>query len=164
MSNHRPAGTVPAALSRTGQDVPPSPEVQQQALAQVIGQAVAFHVAQLLGPVLQRLVDVQEHYACLVCTTRVKHELNIAVANAKAAGEPEPVVKASAIRQAFTDGCRGPVCWECFDPDKDSIEPERVRTLNEERAAHGLPPIEFPQAAAWIRDPRSPGLTLPDGD
>lgn len=115
----KPRGTVPAAFSATGQDIPPSADVAQHDLAQVIGQSVAFHVAQLLAPVLQRLVDVQEHYACLVCTTRVKHELNIAVANAKAAGEPEPAVKVSAIRQAFTDGCRGPVCWECFDPDED---------------------------------------------
>lgn len=120
-SPRRPAGTIPAALSATGQDVPPSPDVAAHNLAQLVGQAVAYHVAQLLGPVLQRLVDVQEHYACLVCTTRVKRELNIAVANAKAAGEPEPAVKASAIRQAFTDGCRGPVCWECFDPDKDGM-------------------------------------------
>ena len=122
MSNtRRPAGTIPAAFSKTGQDVPPSPDVQQHNLAQVIGQSVAFHVAQLLAPVLQRLVDVQEHYACLTCTAKAKRELIIAVANAQAAAEPEPSVKAGAIRQAFTDGLRGPVCWECFDPDKDGI-------------------------------------------
>lgn len=140
----RPHGTLPAAFSATGQDVPPSPEVAAQGLAEVIGGTVALHVAQLLAPVLQRLVDVQERYACLVCTAKAKSEHAVAVANAQAAAEPEP--KVPAIRQAFTDGARGPVCWECFDPDKDSIEPESFKTLNEERAARGLPPYAFPEA------------------
>jgi hypothetical protein len=117
----RPLGTIPAAFSKTGQDVPPSPDVAAHGLAEVIGGAVAYNVAQLLGPVLQRLVDVQERYACIVCTAKAKRELIVAVANAKAAAEPEPAVKAGAIRQSFTDGARGPVCWECFDPDKDGI-------------------------------------------
>lgn len=117
----RPHGTLPAAFSKTGQDVPPSPEVAAQGLAEVIGGTVALHVAQLLAPVLQRLVDVQERYACLVCVAKAKRDYRVACANASAAAEPEPSVKASAIRQAFTDGARGPVCWECFDPDKDGI-------------------------------------------
>jgi hypothetical protein len=115
----RPNGTIPAAFSATGQDVPPSPDVAAHNLAQVIGQAVAYHTAALLAPVLQRLVDVQERYACLVCTAKAKSEHAVAVANAQAAAEPEP--KVPAIRQAFTDGARGPVCWECFDPDKDGV-------------------------------------------
>ena len=89
----RPHGTLPAAFSATGQDVPPSPDVAAHGLAEVIGGAVALHMVQLLGPVLQRLVDVQEHYACLTCTTKAKRELIIAVANAQAAAEPEPPVK-----------------------------------------------------------------------
>jgi hypothetical protein len=119
--SRRPHGTIPAAFSATGQDVPPSPEVAAQGVAEVIGGTVAVRLVQLLGPVLQRLVDVQERYACLACTAKAKRELNIATANARAAAEPEPQVKATAIRQAFTDGARGPVCWECFDPDKDGI-------------------------------------------
>ena len=121
MPNPRPHGTIPAAFSKTGQDVPPSRDVAEASLAQVIGQSVAYELASLLAPVLQRLVDVQERYACLMCTAAAKRELITAIANAKAAAEPEPVLKAGAIRQAFTDGCRGPVCWECFDPDKDGI-------------------------------------------
>ena len=120
MSNpRRPHGTIPAAFSAAGQDVPPSPDVAAQGLAEVIGGAAAVHLAQLLGPVLQRLVDVQERYACLVCTAKAKRELIVAVANAQAAAEPEPSIKAGAIRQSFTDGMRGPVCWSCFDPDQD---------------------------------------------
>ena len=118
-NTRRPHGTIPAAFSATGQDVPPSPDVAAHSLAEVIGGAVAFHVAQLLGPVLQRLVDVQERYACLTCLTNAKREHTIAVANAKAAAEPEP--KVPTINQSFTEGARGPVCWECFDPDKDGI-------------------------------------------
>lgn len=113
----RPHGTLPAAFSRTGQDVPPSPEVAAKGVAEVIGGTVAYQLAALLGPVIQRLVDVQERYACLTCTARAKREHVTAVANAKAAAEPDP--PAPAINQSFTDGARGPVCWECFDPDAD---------------------------------------------
>lgn len=118
VSNTRRATGVPAAPARDGKP-PPSPDVERHDLAEVIGGSVAYHVAQLLGPVLQRLVDVQERYACLMCTARVKREHAVAVANALAAAEPEP--KPGKINQSFTDGCRGPVCWECFDPDKDGI-------------------------------------------
>ena len=113
----RPAGTIPAAFSATGQDVPPSPDVAAHNFGQVIGQSVAYHVAQLLAPVLQRLVDVQERPACIVCAARVKREHLLAVANAQAAAEPEPVP--GKVNQSFTAGARGPVCWFCFDPDAD---------------------------------------------
>jgi hypothetical protein len=112
----RPHGTTPAAFSKTGQDVPPSPEVAAQGLAEVIGGTVAYSLAQLLGPVLQRLVDVQEHYACIVCSRKTK---SIAVANARAAAEHDVEVSLPRISQAFTEGKRGPVCWSCFDPDAD---------------------------------------------
>lgn len=140
----RPHGTLPAAFSKTGQDVPPSPEVAAQGLAEVIGGAVAVHLAQLLGPVLQRLVDVQDQPACIVCAAKAKREHAVAVANALAAAEPEPEMPR--INQSFTEGRRGPVCWACLDPDQDGIEPKKFRTLNDERAAHGLPPFEFPEA------------------
>lgn len=110
----KPHGTLPAAFSATGQDVPPSPEVAAQGVAEVIGGTVALHVAQLLGPVLQRLVDVQERYACLVCAAKAKR---VAIANARAAAE-EPAPQPG-ISQSFTDGNRGPVCWACYDPDID---------------------------------------------
>lgn len=118
----RPHGTIPAAFSATGQDVPPSPEVAAQGLAEVIGGTVAVHLAQLLGPVLQRLVDVQERYACIVCACRAKvaeREHEVAVANAVAAAEQLPEKPAVKINQSFTDGMRGPVCWDCFDPGED---------------------------------------------
>jgi hypothetical protein len=142
-------GTIPAAFSATGQDVPPSPDVAAHSLAEVIGGAVAVHLAQLLAPVLQRLVDVQERYACIVCAVRVKvagQEWKRDAAIRAMAAEPIPDKPEATIRQSFTDGARGPVCWECFDPDKDGIEPKKFRTLNDERAVHGLPPFEFPEA------------------
>jgi hypothetical protein len=113
----RPHGTLPAAFSATGQDVPPSPDVAAHSLAEVIGGAVAYNVAQLLGPVLQRLVDVQERPACIVCAAKAKREHLTAIANAQAAAEPEP--GAPVVRQSFTAGRRGPVCWACLDPDQD---------------------------------------------
>lgn len=123
MSNpRRPAGTIPAAFSVTGKDVPPSPEVMEANVAGLIGQSVAYHVTRLLAPALQRLVDVQERYACLVCAAKAKHverDHEIAVANAKAAAEPEPPAPDVKVSQSFTDGARGPVCWGCYDPDVD---------------------------------------------
>lgn len=119
MPPRRPHGTIPAAFSATGQDVPPSPEVAAQGLAEVIGGTVAVHVAQLLGPVLQRLVDVQDQPACIVCAVKAKREHETALANARAAAEPEP--GAPTVRQSFTTGARGPVCWGCLDPGRDGI-------------------------------------------
>lgn len=120
----RPHGTLPAAFSATGQDVPPSPQdvppspdVAAHNLGEVIGQSVAYHVTALLAPVLQRLVDVQERYACVICVDKAKREWNVAAANARSAAEPEP--KVPAINQSFTEGRRGPVCWSCFEPDDD---------------------------------------------
>jgi len=115
----RPHGTIPAAFSATGRDVPPSPEVAAQGLAEVIGGQVALDLVQLLGPVLQRLVDVQDQPACIVCAVKAKREHLVAVANALAAAEPEP--GAPVVRQSFTSGARGPVCWGCLDPELDEF-------------------------------------------
>jgi hypothetical protein len=111
----RPHGTLPAAFSATGQDVPPSPDVAAHGVAQLIGETVAYNITALLAPVLQRLVDVQERYACLVCAAKAKR---IAVANAKAAAEDDRTLQ-PAINQSFTEGNRGPVCWACYDPGID---------------------------------------------
>ena len=115
-NSRRPHGTVPAAFSASGQEVPPSPEVAAQGLAEVIGGQVALNLVQLLGPVFQRLVDVQEHYACIICARKTKR---ISIANAKAAAEHDFEVSLPRISQSFTIGARGPVCWSCFDPDAD---------------------------------------------
>jgi len=121
-ARRRMPGTVPAAFSKTGEDVPPSPDVVEHNLAQVIGQAVAYHVAQLLTPVLQRLVDQQEQPACIVCAARLKRAeraWEIDARNAQAAAEPPPDKPDVKITQSFTDGARGPVCWADYDPDID---------------------------------------------
>lgn len=111
MSNARQA-KLPAPAA-----VPPSPEVEHHGLAQVIGQSVAYEIAALLTPVLQRLVDVQERPACLPCAARAKRQHVIALANARAAAEVDP--PPPPVSQSFTDGARGPVCWACFDPQVD---------------------------------------------
>ncbi len=126
MTKPRPLpGTLPAALSRTGKDVPPSPEVAAAAMADAIGMAAAMHLAELLEPVFRGLADQQGKLAqswCIVCSAKVKrleraHE--VAVANARAAAEPEPEAPGDQITQAVTEGGRGPVCWGCYDPDID---------------------------------------------
>ena len=106
MPNRRPHGTVPAAFSATGQDVPPSPDVEEHSLAHVIGEAVALHLA----PIVARMRASRP--GCIVCAVKVK----VAERNARAAAEELPDL---GITESFTTGRRGPVCWSCFDPDED---------------------------------------------
>jgi len=85
----------------------------------LIGQSVALHLADLLGPVLS---DRLLRDGCLVCAARVKRAIKaweVDVANAVAAAEPEPGKPDVGVSQSFTIGARGPVCWPCFDPDID---------------------------------------------
>lgn len=116
MSNTRRATGVPAALARDGVAVPPSADVAERNLAEVIGEAVALHLAPLLRPPARP--------ACIVCAAKVKRAEKahaIALANARAAAEEEPAPPDLGVTESFTDGNRGPVCWGCFDPDKDAV-------------------------------------------
>ena len=93
MSNtRRLPGTVPAGLSATGQEVPPSADVAERSLAEVIGQAVALHLAQLLAPLLQQ---AQAQPACVLCVQACK----VAEQNARQAAEE---FSAPGIAQAVT--------------------------------------------------------------
>jgi hypothetical protein len=99
---------------------PPSPDVVEHGIAQVIGQSVAYHVAQLLAPVLQRIADQQEQPGCIACAAtakRAERAWEVDAANAKAAAEPLPDKPDTRVNQSITIAPRGPVCWSCFDPD-----------------------------------------------
>lgn len=118
----RAAGTVPAAFSKTGQDVPPSPDVAEHNLAQLIGQSAAFHLAQLLAPVLDAMGARQQRNACLVCAARLKADAaayETAVEIAVKAAEPLPDEPSTKVTESFTEGARGPVCWADYDPAID---------------------------------------------
>ena len=123
MSNtRRVPGTIPAAFSATGKDVPPSPDVAERNLAEVIGEGVALHLAKILGPLLNHMSQQMNRPGCLVCAAKVKRaerEFEIQVANAKAAAEAGPDAPDIGVTESFTDGARGPVCWGCYDPDID---------------------------------------------
>lgn len=109
--------------------------------------ALIAQAAALLARDVLEALQVQP--VCLVCaarTWRAAKAWEVAVVNAQAAAEPLPEKPDMQAAQSFTTGARGPVCWGCFDPDKDCIEPQPARTLNEERAAAGLPPYGFPEA------------------
>jgi hypothetical protein len=126
MSNTRrlPPGTVPAALSRDGKEVPPSADVAEHNLAQIIGQAVALYLGELLAPLLTGLAGQRRNHVCLRCAAdakRADREHEIAVANAKAAAEELPDAPDIKLNESFTDGARGPVCWQHFDPERDGI-------------------------------------------
>lgn len=120
MTKPRPAGTIPAAFSRTGEDVPPSPDVQEHSLAQLIGQASAFYLAQLLEPVLAGIAP--RRHMCIVCAAKLKAEAKAyetAVEIAVKAAEPLPAEPDTRVAESFTQGRRGPVCWACFDQELD---------------------------------------------
>ena len=124
---HRPAGTIPAAFSATGQDVPPSPDVAEHNLAQLIGQSAAFHLAQLLEPVLAGIAP--RRHMCIVCAARLKAEAKAyetAVDIAVKAAEPIPEPPDTKVAESFTHGARGPVCWACFDQELDTPGPRKV--------------------------------------
>lgn len=112
----RPHGTIPAAFSATGRDVPPSPDVAERTLAEVIGETVALHLA----PMVSRMRASRP--ACIVCAAKVKRaeqawERDAAIR--RAAAEPVPNPPDLGITESFTDGARGPVCWGCYDPETD---------------------------------------------
>ena len=122
MSKPRPAGAIPAAFSKTGQDVPPSPDVQEHNLAQLIGQSAAFELAQLLEPLLASISTRQQRNACIVCAARLKAEARdyeTAVEIAVKAAEEPPAPPDTRVTESFTEGARGPVCWADYDPAID---------------------------------------------
>jgi hypothetical protein len=105
VSNTRrlPRGHVPAAFARDGQEVPPSPDVAEANLAHVIGEAVALHLAQVLGPMLQQM---PWHPACVLCVQACKQaelDYQTAVEVAVKAAEPTPEMpEVPPIAQAVT--------------------------------------------------------------
>lgn len=123
MTNTRRATGVPAAFARDGKAVPPSADVAERTLAEVIGESVALHLAKILGPVLVRMAEQQQSRpGCLVCAGRVKRAEKahkIAIANANAAAEDGPEVPDLGVTESFTEGSRGPVCWADYDPEID---------------------------------------------
>lgn len=112
------------ATRRLKEPIPPSADVAERTLADVIGQGVALHLAEVVGPLLERLATLQLRPACLVCAMKAKRaerDYEIAVANARAAAEPEPEAPGVTATESFTEGSRGPVCWAHFDPDEDGF-------------------------------------------
>lgn len=90
-----------------------SDDVRQAGLADVIGQAVALHVGQIL-------TQMPWQPGCLVCVTeakRAEHAHQVAVGNAQAAAEPLPDEPEVGVNTAITIGPAGPVCWQHFDPE-----------------------------------------------
>jgi len=80
---------------------------------------IAQAAALLARDVMEAL---QTQPVCLVCAARAWRAAKaweVAVKNAQAAAEPPPGKPDMTTAQSFTAGARGPVCWPCFDPDKD---------------------------------------------
>ena len=120
MSNTRHAAGVPAAFAAK---VPPSADVQEKTLAEVIGEAVALHVSTILGPALARVAELQAQPACVICVQarrQAEHDWQVAAANAAAAAEPVPAPVLPEIALAVTWVPLGqpaqvvPVCYPHF--------------------------------------------------
>lgn len=105
MSNtrHVPNGHIPAAFARDGQEVPPSPDVAEANLANLIGQTVAAHLAQMLGQILPQM---PWHPACVLCVQvckQAEQAYQTAVDVAMKAAEPTPEMpEVPQIAQAVT--------------------------------------------------------------
>jgi hypothetical protein len=150
MSNTRrlPPGAVPAAFSRDGKEVPPSADVVEHNLAQIIGQSVAVHLGQMLGQLLPAMPWQPDCYFCVMAAKKLVRDHQVSCANAVQAGEdqpelPEPPQVARGVTQIIvtqiSDTPLGPVqacgaLWACWDH------------------------IELPQ-----QPPRQVGLVAPDG-
>lgn len=91
MSNTRHVpGKIPAALARDGQEVPPSPDVAEANLANIIGQATALHLAQMLGQMLPQMPWQPDCFFCVLAAKQLVHGHQVACANAVQAGEDQP--------------------------------------------------------------------------
>lgn len=146
MSNTRHA-KIPAAFCGPA-PVPPSDDVAEHGLADVIGQAVALHLGQLLGQLLPAMPWQPDCLFCLIAAKKTVHDHQVAIANAQAAGEdmpelpPAPTVNRAVTQTVITTLAQTPAgmvpasgsVWSCWDH------------------------LEVPQDA-----PRQTGLVGPDG-
>lgn len=127
----RPAGTIPAAFSATGQDVPPSREVAEASLAQLIGQSVALHLADMLGQLLPQMPWQPDCLFCLLTAKKTVKDHQVAVANASTAGEDmPPLPDAPTVNRAVTQvPTAGGSVWACWDHLELPPEPPRQTGL-----------------------------------
>ena len=91
MSNARRAtGAIPAAFARDGREIPPSADVLEHGLAQVIGESTALHLAEMLGQLLPQMPWRPDCFFCLLRAKKLVRDYQVAVAVAQKAGEPVP--------------------------------------------------------------------------
>lgn len=136
MSNTRQA-KIPA------ERVPVSPDVAEHSLAQVIGQAVALHLGELLGQLLPAMPWQPDCFFCLLGAKKTVRDYQVLLANAQAAGEgvPDPPAAPSvnrAVTQVVvtqlmpTPGGMVPSSgsvWACWDHLELPQEPPRQSGL-----------------------------------
>lgn len=142
MSNTRHAKDAPPSVPPlTGP--PPSPEVAGHGLAQVIGQAVALHLGELLGQLLPAMPWQPDCFFCLLGAKKTVRDYQVLLANAQAAGEgvPDPPAAPSVNRAvtqvvvtqlAQTPGGMVPSSgsvWACWDHLELPAEPPRQSGL-----------------------------------
>ena len=130
MSNTQHAKGVPAAFANP--DVPPSQDVAEHGLAQVIGQVTAYHLAGMLGKLLPQMPWQPDCFFCVAAAKKLVRDHQVAIANAQAAGEelpglpPPPAVNRSITQVIATQLVQTPAgvvpasgsvwaCWEHID-------------------------------------------------
>jgi hypothetical protein len=104
VSNTRHAKDAPASKPPLAAlPPPPSPDVAQHGLAQVIGQAVALHLAEMLGQLLPAMPWQPDCFFCLLGAKKTVRDHQVAIANAQAAGEEMPALPdAPSVNRAVT--------------------------------------------------------------
>jgi bacterioferritin-associated ferredoxin len=115
----------------------------EQTLAQVIGETVALHLAQMLGQVLARMPYLGECARCIRSAKLGIRAYEVKVANAQQAAEPVPERPAPPeVARAVTWQDGEPVCFGCYRLDgPEEWTPEQVEQFGAElaRSAVGRP-------------------------
>ena len=143
-------GQVPAAFAKP---VPSSPDVAEQTLAQVIGESVAVHLAQMLSQLLPQMPWQPDCFFCVSAARSVVRAYQVAVQNAQQAGEdvPDPPappgvgkavtwVLATQLVQTPAGPVPGtssvPACWEHVQAPGEAPRPTGLVTADGRPIVH----------------------------
>jgi hypothetical protein len=140
VSNTRRATGVPPAFAKS---VPPSQDVAEAGLADLIGASAALHLGQLLAQLLPQMPWQPDCFFCLLAAKKLVHDHQVAVANASAAGEdmpqlpPAPAVNRAVTQTVVTHLVQTPAgmlpasgsVWACWDHLEVPSEPPRQTGL-----------------------------------
>jgi bacterioferritin-associated ferredoxin len=142
-------GTAPPTINGTRAErrrvqnntpMPGAVGAAEQTLAQVIGETVALHLAQMLGQLLPQMPWREDCYFCIVSARQMVRAYQVAVTTAEQAAEPVPDPPAAPqVARAVTHvpitqlvqtpagpvpgTCAVPACWDHVQVQADGPKP-----------------------------------------